>query len=84
MSESGRYVKLPAMCGVTIIAVPVLDAAGTIPRTIASVGISSQLDRATALALAHDMQEAARLVGAPHVSQPTRSQRHFRVLARPL
>ena len=33
------------------------------PRTIASVGISSQLDRTTALALAHDMQAAARAVG---------------------
>lgn len=58
--DRGNYIA-----GVTIVAAPVLDAAGTITRTIASVGISSQLDRATALALAHDMQEAARLVGAP-------------------
>ena len=43
--------------------VSVLDASGTITRTIASVGISSQLDRATALELAHDMLAAARAVG---------------------
>jgi DNA-binding IclR family transcriptional regulator len=57
--DRGNYIA-----GVTIVAVPVLDAAGAITHTLASVGISSQLDRATALALAHDMQEAARAVGA--------------------
>lgn len=62
--DRGNYIA-----GVTIVAVPVLDAAGTITRTIASVGISSQLDRATALALAHDMQAAARLVGASRGAQ---------------
>jgi DNA-binding IclR family transcriptional regulator len=56
--DRGNYIA-----GVTIVAVPVLDASGTITRTIASVGISSQLDRATALELAHDMQAAARVVG---------------------
>jgi DNA-binding IclR family transcriptional regulator len=55
--DRGNYIA-----GVTIVAVPVLDAAGTITRTIASVGISSQLDRKTALALAHDMQDVARAV----------------------
>ena len=56
--DRGNYIA-----GVTIVGVPVLDASGTITRTIASVGISSQLDRPTALALAHDMQAAARAVG---------------------
>jgi DNA-binding IclR family transcriptional regulator len=46
------------------VAVPVLDAAGRISQTIVSVGISSQLDRATSVALAHDMLEAARAVAA--------------------
>ena len=55
--DRGNYIA-----GVTIVAVPVLDSAGQIEETIASVGISSQLDRATALALARDMQQAARLV----------------------
>src|SRR4029078_10857650 len=58
--DRGNYIA-----GVTIVAVPVLDAAGTIAQTIASVGISSQLDPPTAFALAHDMLETARLVGAP-------------------
>jgi DNA-binding IclR family transcriptional regulator len=61
--DRGNYIA-----GVTIVAVPVLDASGTITRTIASVGISSQLDRPTALALAHDMQAAARAVGQPTAS----------------
>lgn len=52
--DRGNYIA-----GVTIVAVPILDEAGTIRRTIVSVGISSQLDRATALALARDMQRAA-------------------------
>jgi DNA-binding IclR family transcriptional regulator len=55
--DRGNYIA-----GVTIVAVPVLDGAGRIEETIASVGISSQLDRPTALALARDMQQAARLV----------------------
>ena len=52
--DRGNYIA-----GVTIVAVPVLDTAGMIARTIVSVGISSQLDRATALSLARDMQRAA-------------------------
>jgi DNA-binding IclR family transcriptional regulator len=42
----------------------VLDAAGTISQALAAVGISSQLDRATALALGHEMRDAARAVTA--------------------
>lgn len=57
--DRGNYIA-----GVTIVAVPVLNASGTIAQSIASVGISSQLDRATAVALAHDMQAAARAVAA--------------------
>lgn len=56
--DRGNYIA-----GVTIVAVPVLDAAGAIARTIVSVGISSQLDRSTALGLARDMQQAAAAVG---------------------
>jgi len=55
--DRGNYIA-----GVTIVAVPVLDSAGQIEETIVSVGISSQLDRPTALALARDMQQGARLV----------------------
>ena len=57
--DRGNYIA-----GVTVVAVPVLNAAGTISQTIVSVGISSQLDRATSVALAHDMLEAARAVAA--------------------
>lgn len=57
--DRGDYIA-----GVTVVAVPVLNAAGKIAQSIASVGISSQLDRATSVALAHDMQEAARAVAA--------------------
>jgi DNA-binding IclR family transcriptional regulator len=57
--DRGNYIA-----GVTIVAVPVLDAGGAIAQTIASVGISSQLDRTTALALAHEMRDAARAVAA--------------------
>jgi DNA-binding IclR family transcriptional regulator len=47
------------IAGVTIVAVPVLNAQGTISHTLASVGLSGQLDRPTSVALAHDMQIAA-------------------------
>lgn len=57
--DRGNYIA-----GVTIVAVPVLNARGTISHTIASVGISGQLDRAASIALAHDMQTAARTVAA--------------------
>ncbi len=57
--DRGDYIA-----GVTVVAVPVLNASGTITQSIAAVGISSQLDRATATALAHDMQDAARAVAA--------------------
>jgi hypothetical protein len=46
------------------VAVPVLNTRGTISHTIASVGISGQLDRAASIALAHDMQGAAQTVAA--------------------
>ncbi|MSP76807.1 MAG: IclR family transcriptional regulator [Rhodospirillaceae bacterium] len=57
--DRGNYIA-----GVTVVAVPVLNAAGTIAQTIASVGISSQLDRATSVALANDMKSAAAAVAA--------------------
>jgi DNA-binding IclR family transcriptional regulator len=58
--DRGNYIA-----GVTIVAVPVLNGDGTIAQTLASVGISSQLDRTTSLALARDMQDAARIVATP-------------------
>jgi DNA-binding IclR family transcriptional regulator len=51
------------IAGVTVVSVPVLNASGLIERCIASVGITGQLDRARSVALAHDMQAAARAVG---------------------
>jgi DNA-binding IclR family transcriptional regulator len=57
--DRGNYIA-----GVTIVAVPVLNGAGTITHTIAAVGLGSQLDRTTTLALAHDMRAAAQEVAA--------------------
>src|SRR5207253_4429379 len=52
--DRGNYIA-----GVTIVAVPVLNGRGTISHTLASVGLSSQLDPAKSLALAKDMRIAA-------------------------
>jgi DNA-binding IclR family transcriptional regulator len=52
--DRGNYIA-----GVTIVAVPVLGARGTLSHTIAGVGLGSQLDRAAAIALARDMRTAA-------------------------
>jgi DNA-binding IclR family transcriptional regulator len=52
--DRGNYIA-----GVTIVAVPVLNAQGTLSHTLASVGLTGQLDRPTAVALAHDMMDAA-------------------------
>ena len=52
----------------TIVAVPVLNARGTITHTIAAVGLVGQLDRATSVKLAHDMRVAAETVAAQLVS----------------
>ena len=57
--DRGNYID-----GVTIVAVPVLDSRGTISHTIAAVGLGSQLDRASSLALARDMRAAAQEVAA--------------------
>jgi DNA-binding IclR family transcriptional regulator len=57
--DRGNYID-----GVTIVAVPVLNARRTITHTIAAVGLGSQLDRAAARALAHDMRAAAEDVAA--------------------
>jgi DNA-binding IclR family transcriptional regulator len=61
--DRGNYID-----GVTIVAVPVLNRAGTISHTIAAVGLGSQLDRASALALARDMRAAAQEVAAQLVA----------------
>jgi DNA-binding IclR family transcriptional regulator len=47
------------IAGVTIVAVPVLGASGAMTHTLASVGISGQLDRARSLELAHEMRDVA-------------------------
>jgi DNA-binding IclR family transcriptional regulator len=57
------------IAGLTIVAVPVLNSLGAITHTIAAVGISSQLGRARALALARDMRTAARVLTAQTVTQ---------------
>jgi DNA-binding IclR family transcriptional regulator len=62
--DRGNYID-----GVTIVAVPVLDARRTITHTLAAVGLGSQLDRAAARALAQDMRVAAEEVAAQLVPQ---------------
>jgi DNA-binding IclR family transcriptional regulator len=57
--DRGNYID-----GVTIVAVPVLNTQGTISHTLAAVGLGSQLDRAKSLALARDMDVAAREITA--------------------
>ena len=57
--DRGNYIA-----GVTIVAVPVLNSRGTISHTIAAVGLGSQLDRASSLALAQDLRAAAEEVAA--------------------
>jgi DNA-binding IclR family transcriptional regulator len=62
--DRGNYIA-----GVTIVAVPVLNVRGTITHTIAAVGLGNQLDRATSLALARAMRDAAQEVAAQLVPQ---------------
>jgi DNA-binding IclR family transcriptional regulator len=62
--DRGNYIA-----GVTIVAVPVLNGRGTISHTIAAVGLGSQLDRASSLALAQDMRAAAQEVAAQLTQQ---------------
>ena len=57
--DRGNYIA-----GVTIVAVPVPTERGPISRSLASVGISGQLDRTRTIELAHDMQDAAKAVAA--------------------
>lgn len=57
--DRGNYIA-----GVTIVAVPVLNGLGTITHTLAAVGLGSQLDRTTTLALAQDLRAAAQEVAA--------------------
>lgn len=57
--DRGNYIA-----GVTIVAVPVPTELGPISRSLASVGITGQLDRARTLELAHAMQAAAKAVAA--------------------
>lgn len=57
--DRGNYIA-----GVTIVAVPVLNGRGSIGHTLAAVGLGSQLDRSTAVALARDMQRAAGEISA--------------------
>lgn len=57
--DRGDYIA-----GVTIVAVPVLDSRRHITHTLVAVGLGSQLDRATSIAVAHDLLETARAVEA--------------------
>jgi DNA-binding IclR family transcriptional regulator len=57
--DRGNYIA-----GVAIAAVPVLNARRTITHTIAAVGLVSQLDRTTSVALAQDMRAAADAVAS--------------------
>jgi DNA-binding IclR family transcriptional regulator len=61
--DRGNYIN-----GVTIVAVPVLDARRTMSHAIAAVGLGSQLDRATAVALARDMQVSAASVASQTIA----------------
>lgn len=56
------------IAGLTIAAVPVLDSRGAITHAISAVGISSELGRARALALARDMRAAAGALAAQTVA----------------
>jgi DNA-binding IclR family transcriptional regulator len=55
--DRGDYIA-----GVTIVSVPVSDMRGPISRSLASVGITGQLDRTRTIELAHEMQVAAQAV----------------------
>jgi len=57
--DRGNYIA-----GVTIVAVPVLNARGTISHTLASVGLGSLLDRKASVSLARDMRQAADTVAS--------------------
>jgi DNA-binding IclR family transcriptional regulator len=61
--DRGNYIG-----GVTVVAVPVLGARRTMTHSIASVGLTDQLDRATAISLARDMQKSAATVESRTVS----------------
>ena len=62
--DRGNYIA-----GVTIVAVPVLDAKGAIRHGIAAVGLGNQLDRPTSLNLARAMKNAAQDVTGQLVPQ---------------
>lgn len=53
--DAGRYIR-----GVTIVAVPVLDAHGQMTHGIVAVGLGAEVEKAGAAALARDMRALAR------------------------
>jgi DNA-binding IclR family transcriptional regulator len=57
------------IAGLTLVAVPVLNARGVITHTLASVGLTSQLTKEKALKLALDMREAAQELSAQMAAQ---------------
>ena len=59
--DRGNYIS-----GVTVVAVPVLDANMRMTRSIVSIGLSQQLDSATMAELGEDMRRGAHTV-APHM-----------------
>jgi DNA-binding IclR family transcriptional regulator len=50
------------IAGVTVVAVPVPNRRGPLTHSLASVGITDQLEKSRTVALAHDMQKAAQAV----------------------
>ena len=58
--DRGRYIG-----GIVIVAVPVLGG-GPLTHAIAAIGLAEQLDSATAIRLAEDMQESARALAGQY------------------
>jgi DNA-binding IclR family transcriptional regulator len=68
--DRGNYIG-----GVTIVAVPVLNAHRKITHTIAAVGIVSQLSRSTSISIALEMQTAAQTVTSQLMSPASEPRR---------
>jgi DNA-binding IclR family transcriptional regulator len=57
------------LAGLTLVAAPILNAEGLITHTIACVGLTSQMNKDAAFALAHEMKTAAESVSAKIAEQ---------------
>jgi DNA-binding IclR family transcriptional regulator len=56
--DRGNYIA-----GVTVVAVPVLDARGHVVHALVGAGVADQLDNGRAIALANDMRDEANRIG---------------------